>query len=139
MIVFDLCCDNGHPFEGWFEDAGAYETQQAGGLILCPICSSARVAKVPSTFAIRSAPAHVPAENVPHSIARIAKKISEFIENNFENVGSDFAKEALKIHYGAAEPRNIRGVSTHNEEAILKQEGVAFYKIPLPPTTKSDG
>ena len=48
-------------------------------------------------------------------------------------------KEALKIHYGATEPRNIRGVSTPAEEEILKEEGIEFFKIPttLPPDTEN--
>jgi hypothetical protein len=54
-------------------------------------------------------------------------------------VGCDFAKEALKIHYGAAEPRNIRGVSTKEEEKTLTDEGIQFIKIPMParPDTES--
>jgi len=47
-------------------------------------------------------------------------------------VGSDFTKEALKMHYGVIEPRNIRGVSTKEEEKTLKEEGVQFIKVPMP-------
>ena len=38
----------------------------------------------------------------------MGKSGREFVEKNFDDVGCDFAKEALKIHYGATEPRNIR-------------------------------
>jgi len=61
----------------------------------------------------------------------LTKKITAFIEKNFDNVGSRFATEALKIHYGVTEPRNIRGTSTHEEEKTLKQEGIEFIKIPV--------
>ena len=44
----------------------------------------------------------------------------------------------MKIHYGAAEPRNIRGVSTQAEEKLLKQEGVEFIKIPVPAPPDSE-
>lgn len=33
MIVYDLRCENGHMFEGWFKDNGAFVDQQAQGLI----------------------------------------------------------------------------------------------------------
>jgi hypothetical protein len=60
-------------------------------------------------------------------------------------VGSDFANEALKIHYGVNEPRNIRGVSTSQEEDMLREEGVDFVKLPIiskeetPPSSDSEG
>jgi hypothetical protein len=38
----------------------------------------------------------------------------------------------LKVHYGQAEERNIRGVTTESEEDMLKKEGVPFVKIPMP-------
>jgi hypothetical protein len=45
-------------------------------------------------------------------------------------VGTAFAKEALKIHYGVAKKRNIRGSATVQEEETLKEEGIKFLKIP---------
>jgi hypothetical protein len=61
------------------------------------------------------------------------------VHKNFDDVGSEFAKEALKIHYGVAEPRNIRGVSTPEEEKTLDKEGIEYFKIPMPssPDTES--
>jgi hypothetical protein len=46
-------------------------------------------------------------------------------------VGTDFYKEALKIHYGEAEKKNIKGTATTEEEVILKEEGVHFFKVPI--------
>jgi hypothetical protein len=60
------------------------------------------------------------------------RRFYKHIEENFEEVGTEFTKEALKIHYGAAEKRNIRGTSTADEEKLLKEEGVEFFKIPFP-------
>jgi hypothetical protein len=70
---------------------------------------------------------------------KIGEKISDFVEKNFDDVGCNFAKEALKIHYGVTEPRNIRGVSTDKEEKTLKEEGIQFFKVPIssPPETES--
>ena len=46
MIVFDLECRSGaHRFEGWFASSHDYADQQARGLLTCPVCNSADVAK----------------------------------------------------------------------------------------------
>ena len=133
MIAYDLQCANGHTFEGWFEHRKAYLDQQKKGLISCPVCNDTAVDNVPSTFAIKSSqspkPRQLSAEEA--ALAKIGKQAIDFVEKNFDNVGCDFAKEALKIHYGASEPRNIRGVSTKDEEKTLKEEGVQFFKIPM--------
>ncbi len=54
----------------------------------------------------------------------------EYIKNNFDDVGADFSKEALKMHYGVSKKRNIRGSATGEEEETLKEEGIKFFKIP---------
>ena len=140
MIAYDLQCTNGHSFEGWFEDRKAYLDQKKKGLITCPVCNDTSVHHVPSTFAIKSAKAFKPKALSPEEVtlAKIRKEAIEFVEKNFDDVGCDFAKEALKIHYGATEPRNIRGVSTKEEEKTLKEEGIRFFKIPMPATHDTD-
>ena len=142
MIVYDLQCSNNHRFEGWFEDRKAYLGQKKRGLIACPICDDTAVSQLPSTFAIKAS-APTPPANVRQAddqLAQLGNKIAEYVAENFDDVGSDFAKEALKIHYGAVEPRNIRGVSTQAEEKMLRDEGVDYVKFPMPavPTEESD-
>jgi hypothetical protein len=134
MIAYDLQCTNGHSFEGWFEDRKAYLDQKKKGLITCPVCNDTSVDKLPSTFAIKSSQTFKPkaASSEEIAMAKIRKEAVEFVEKNFDDVGCDFAKEALKIHYGATEPRNIRGVSTKEEEKTLEKEGIQFFKIPMP-------
>jgi hypothetical protein len=44
----------------------------------------------------------------------------------------------LKMHYGVAEQRNIRGTSSPEEEKTLKEEGIEFIKIPIPTNPESD-
>jgi hypothetical protein len=46
-------------------------------------------------------------------------------------VGHDFTREALKMHYGVADRRNIRGSATPEEEKVLSEEKIEFFKIPL--------
>jgi len=139
MIAFDIQCSNGHIFEGWFKDQQAYEAQKAKGLIACPICNDTTVVKVPSSFTIKSSKASGSPPAVPSNLVQVTRQIVDYVEKNFDNVGSDFAREALKIHYGVSEPRNIRGVSTRQEEETLKDEGIEFFKIPkLPESSESE-
>jgi hypothetical protein len=140
MIAYDLQCTHGHSFEGWFEDRKSYLDQKKKDLITCPVCNDTAVDIIPSTFAIKSSQAFKPKALSPEEVAlaKISKEAIEFVEKNFDNVGCDFAKEALKIHYGATEPRNIRGVSTKEEEKTLKDEGIQFFKIPMPAPHDTD-
>jgi len=141
MIAYDLQCGNGHAFEGWFEDSKAFLGQKKKGLISCPICNDTQILRLPSTFAIKNTPAIKPKETGLREEAmwaQLGKQLGEFVEKNFDNVGCNFSKEALKIHYGASEPRNIRGVSSHAEVKILQQEWVQFFYFPVPAPPETD-
>lgn len=138
MIAYDLTCCNGHTFEGWFEDARTFQTQKKKGLVTCPVCSVVEITRLPSTFAIKNKPTlnPRPLAAAKTSLETLGRQIQEYVETNFDDVGPDFAKEALKIHYGAEKPRNIRGVSTEQEEKTLREEGVDFVKVPVPVSAK---
>jgi hypothetical protein len=47
MILFDLKCGEGHVFEAWFRNSGAYDAQVAAHEIACPICGDIRIEKAP--------------------------------------------------------------------------------------------
>lgn len=128
MIAFDLMCANGHLFECWFKDSGSYEEQKSAGMIDCPVCSDTQIEKVLSPFMVKKNGREEKAEIDPH---RALQAIHDFVEKHFEDVGVDFAKEALKIHYGESKKKNIKGTTTTEEETLLKKEGVAFFKIPI--------
>jgi len=132
MIVLDLKCAAEHYFEGWFADLETFQRQQQSGEISCPVCDSKQISRALSPVAIRrhSAP---PAEGAAEPpLQEKWKQVVDFIQKHCEDVGTDFAKEALKIHYGVAEKRNIKGTSTADEEKTLHDEGVEFFKIPVP-------
>lgn len=134
MIAFDLQCENGHTFEGWFESSKAFDEQKKRSLVSCPVCNTMSVSKSLSSFGIiKSSPSSKKVQIDQQAVLKkIGKKFIDFIEKNFDDVGIDFTKEALKIHYGVTEPRNIKGVSTQEDEKLLKEEGVDFIKIPMP-------
>ncbi|MBA3015995.1 MAG: DUF1178 family protein [Desulfobulbaceae bacterium] len=53
------------------------------------------------------------------------------MDRNYEDVGANLATTALKIHYGVEERRDIRGVVTAQEEAMLNNEGIQLLKVPV--------
>ena len=134
MIAFDLECPEGHIFEGWFDSSESFEEQNVNNLVRCPYCDDADIRKVMSPVAVKkSQPVAMPGQETI-DYRRLAKEVVEYVKNNSEDVGAQFAAEALKIHYGVAEKRSIRGSATADEEKTLKEEGVDFVKVPFPVT-----
>ena len=131
MIAFDLMCANGHTFEGWFDNLESFEKQDSEKLIICPLCGSTDIKKILSPVATKSSARSVQKNNNQQiDYRKLAIEMINYIQNEFEDIGTGFTKEALKIHYGAAEARNIRGTATEEEEKILADEGVPFVKFP---------
>jgi hypothetical protein len=128
MIAYDLLCSNGHLFECWFKDSASFEEQKSSGIINCPICNDTEVVRAFSPFMIKKNEGKKREEVDAY---RALQVVHEYINKHFEDVGDDFYKEALKIHYGETEKRNIKGTATTEEEVILKEEGVPFIKIPI--------
>jgi len=131
MIAFDLFCSKGHKFECWFKDSSSFEEQKSTGLITCPICNDNQIEKAFSPFRIKKNGEKKREEIDPQQAYQALQIINDYIDKHFEDVGADFYKEALKIHYDEAEKRNIRGTATTEEEVILKEEGVQFFKVPI--------
>ena len=134
MIAYDLECANGHTFEGWFEDLKAFEGQNRKKLIACPVCDDTSVGIVPSTFGIKTnSPLLEKSRGDPVPEDQMyTHQIMNFLEKNFEDVGPNFAREALKMHYDVCEKRNIRGTSTKAEDETLEKEGIKYFKFPIP-------
>jgi hypothetical protein len=133
MMVLDLQCSNEHFFEGWFANSETFYRQKEAGEIRCPVCDDSTIIQVLSPVAIKrssrlSNEADVPGDS---PLIQQMERFYKYIEQNFEEVGTEFAKEALKMHYGVVDKRNIRGTSTDEEEKMLKGEGVEFHKIPF--------
>ena len=129
MIVFDLRCVKDHRFEGWFASHEDFERQLVQAQISCPYCNDVRIEKALSPVAIKKKTSE------PTNLETAQKawlKLCQYVRDNFDDVGHEFAKEALKIHHGHLEQRNIRGVTTEAEEKVLEDEGVSFVKIPMP-------
>lgn len=141
MVVYDLICSQGHRFEGWFQDLEELTGQIDKKLLVCPVCADEEIRRLPSTFGLvksgRQEPVNAgpPAtEAVPEQMRELMRRWVEFsdkLDRDFDDVGSGFADEALKMHYGVSERRNIKGLSTDVQEEMLRKEGVDFFKFPV--------
>jgi hypothetical protein len=132
VIIYDLKCEKGHTFEGWFKDRQSWVLQSSEKLISCPVCNSCNVEIVPSSITIMGKDSRV-ADNLREkeiSPFKALQLLHQYIDKNFEDVGDKFAEVALKIHFGEEEKRNIKGTTTPQEENNLREEGVQFIKIP---------
>jgi len=132
MIAFDLECSQGHIFEGWFDSLESFDEQNRNKLVSCPYCDDSQVRKVLSPVAVKKTSAVPATRQAEIDYNRLAKEVVEYIKSNSEDVGARFATEALKIHYGVADRRSIRGSATEEEEKTLKKEGIDFLKVPFP-------
>jgi len=133
VIIYDLKCEKGHTFEGWFKDQQTWTFQNSQKLVSCPVCNSSNIEMIPSSITIMGKDSRTAGRLQEKEIseAKALRMLHQYIDNNFEDVGNKFAEIALKIHYGDEEKRNIKGTSTSQEEENLKEEGVQFIKVPL--------
>ena len=133
MIIFDLSCEEGHRFEGWFASHEDFNAQQEKGLVRCPHCDSSQVRRIPSASHIaapRSSSATDSAANPAGDTLRLLRRLGEAILQNSEDVGRRFAEEARRIHYAEAPARTIRGQATREEFLELHEEGIDVLPVP---------
>jgi hypothetical protein len=144
MIVFDLRCDPlGHVFEAWFASSPAFEDQRRRGLVACPLCGSAEVAKAPMAPAVgakgNAAPAEPSATPLPDGAPEAVKamlaaaaSLQKAILAGSESVGPRFAAEARAIHLGEAADRPIHGLASASEAEGLIADGIPIAPLPFP-------
>ena len=128
MIIYELECAGGHTFEGWFRGKEELDSEKAAGRLSCPACGDSEVRVLPSGGHVGRSRGET---GSGPDTAAIFKILGQFLEKNFDNVGPDFTEEALKMHFGEIDTRNIRGTATPDEEKELLQEGVEFVKFPV--------
>jgi hypothetical protein len=129
MILFILRCGRGHEFEGWFRDGDGFETQQRAGEIACPECGDSAVEKAVMAPRLgRSQPASPPIS--PAQFRAALLEMRRQVEANCDYVGSRFAEEARRIHYGEIDAHGIYGEASDEESRELTDEGIKFGRIP---------
>src|SRR6185369_13582775 len=127
MIRYALTCDRDHAFEGWFGASADFDDQQARGLVECPVCGSRAVRKQIMAPAVTGTKrtARAPDAQAPQAVMMEAMgRLRRHVEENFDDVGDAFAREARAIHEGRAEDRGIYGQATGKEVRELVEDGV---------------
>lgn len=155
MIVFNLGCESGHQFEGWFGSTEDFDRQRERGMLECPVCGVKAVSRLPSAPRLNlvttgmagpggetNSPTPAASEESV-SRARMQAAQTAFYQHlrqmldRSDDVGERFAEEARRIHYKETSERQIHGVATREETAELLEEGVAV--LPLPFVVKRKG
>ncbi|MBU6142844.1 MAG: DUF1178 family protein [Betaproteobacteria bacterium] len=153
MKVFNLKCEHGHPFEGWFKSHLAFEDQRSRGLLTCPFCDSRNVEKTLSAprLNLSGAQAEVASgvAQAPESTAEFAAPVSAAIDpkssptlaqalkvvrqllERSEDVGDRFAQEARSMHRQESPLRPIHGSTSLETARELADEGLPIVPIPF--------
>ena len=154
MRVFDLGCDQGHLFEGWFRSNDDYGNQRECGQLVCPICGSSRIDKRLSaprinlgasqgpetssavTVSQSAEPAHPqipdPKTLDPQALQALWLRMARLVVANTEDVGRAFVSEVRRIRDEEAPERPIRGIATAEETRELLDEGIEVLPLTLP-------
>ncbi|SFU42461.1 hypothetical protein SAMN04488527_102178 [Aliiroseovarius crassostreae] len=159
MIRYALKCDQNHGFESWFQNAQAFDSLKAAGMVTCPDCGSTKVEKSlmapkvrPSRNAVATAseplpaPAAPPAPDTPAPVAaapdpEIARQIAKLkakVEAESDYVGDKFVSEARAMHLGERPDRPIYGEARLEDAKELLEEGVPVMPLPFTPTRKTN-
>jgi hypothetical protein len=143
MIRYDLICDKGHEFDGWFRDSTAYDGLAKSGLLACSICSSIKVQKQlmsPGIPAKSNSKVDRPQKMMagpvdPRSqmLLEMMREVRKSVEANAEYVGPKFAEEARRIHYAEADKRGIYGEASTQDAKDLSEEGIDVHPLPRLP------
>lgn len=143
MIRYDLRCDQGHAFDGWFRDSETFDAQASQGLVACAVCGSASVEKqlmAPGIPVKSNRKAEAPQRMVAgpmdpraQAMLQMMRQMRTEVEKNAEYVGDKFAEEARRIHYEEAEKRGIYGEATADDAQALIEEGIEVHPLPRLP------
>ncbi|MEP0190952.1 MAG: DUF1178 family protein [Erythrobacter sp.] len=150
MIVYDLQCEAGHRFEGWFGSSSDFEDQNARALVSCPTCGSSRVEKAPMAPAVpaksnsskaesrpSNAMATQPVSNAPmppemEEAVKALAKAQEKVLQSSTYVGDKFTEQSREMHYGERDEAPIYGQASVKEAKALVDEGVPIAPLPFP-------
>jgi hypothetical protein len=138
MIKYALGCADGHAFESWFPDSGAYDKQRKRGFVACPECGSTRVDKAimaPAVVggehpAIEAGP-EIVVDDRRRQAREFFRRMRREIEANTDDVGAKFPEMARAIHLGDEPERAIRGRATLAEAKSLLEDGVGVLPVPM--------
>ena len=135
MIKYRLICkDCETTFDSWFSSSKEYERLKKKNFINCHICNSLSVEKTlmsPSVFTPKNDSKTDNEIKKYKETKKVISKYQEFIKNNFDYVGENFAYEARSLHYkNKKASKGIYGTTTKKDLKELKEEGIEIEIMP---------
>jgi hypothetical protein len=139
MILYDVRCGNDHVFEAWFPDSDGFDAQAKAGQVACPLCGYTAVERAPMAPNVSTSGGggDDPRKDPMAEATQMLTNVRALLENYCDDVGSDFAEEARKMHYGEKDRRSIYGEATMKDAAELADEGIEFGELPPLPRRNS--
>lgn len=131
MIRYTLKCANGHRFDAWYRDSGAFDALSAAGQLACSVCGDTDVTKAVMAPAIGGSAEEAPLSTPSNPLEAKLKGIREKLEREADYVGPAFASEARRIHDGDREARPIWGEASLSDAKKLVDDGVPVAPLPL--------
>lgn len=145
MIHYDLICEQGHEFDGWFASSDSFQDQLSAAQVACPHCASVQIEKM--LMAPRIATSRQKQDRKQKVQNRVDKQMAEAMGKlrtwrkqlieNADYVGDRFPEEARDIHYGEKKDRHIYGETSLKEARDLIDEGIEIAPLPEFPEDKN--
>jgi hypothetical protein len=125
MIRYDLICDQGHEFDGWFSDSAAYDTQRKRGFVECTHCGSAKVDK-------QIMAPNIGVKGNRKADATPAKMMTPPVDPRMQMM-MQMMREMRAHVEKTAEKRGIYGSATPDDARELLEEGIEVLPLPVLP------
>ena len=133
MIKYNLKCNNKHEFDSWFLDSKEFEKLKLKKMIECSFCGTKSIDKTIMSPNIGIKELEEKGFKTSNKLEKVRSdllKMRNFIEKNFEYVGTNFPREVRNIYYDKRKNKNIYGKATQEESEQLKDEGIELTAVP---------
>ncbi|MFG6083519.1 DUF1178 family protein [Paracoccus litorisediminis] len=131
MIRYDLRCEKGHQFDGWFRSSEGFEALKKAGQVACTHCGSVVVEKalMAPGIAVSEVKSDLHSPRNPQEAA--LDKLRRQVEESSDYVGMSFAAEARAMHEGTAPERAIHGEAKLEDARKLLEDGIPVAPLPF--------
>ena len=135
MIKYKLICkDCDLSFDSWFSSSSEFEKLKKKNFLTCHICNSKNIEKnlmAPKIIAKNLVSNFDKYEKKQKAIKMKLIEHQNFIKDNFEYVGDNFAYKARSLHYETKKnEKGIYGKASNDEIKELRDEGIETETIP---------
>ena len=161
MFTVHLLCEKGHSFEGWYDTQSDFKLAMKSKELSCPICGARKVAKKPlkDVFAdyplkhvaklitdsmgherVEKSQSHVNVTTgsiLPLQMQKALANVLKKIRRSHRDVGTSFSRNARAMASKSKKRAPIVGTSSKYEEDKMDEEGVPYFRVPIPDIEKN--